>query len=84
MKLLLIGATGMIGQAVAAALSQRHELIAVIRVNAVSPPWVSETLSKLGMDAKGGLPAALVAQAYVRAVETHSTGQVIEPAEEPT
>jgi len=50
-----------------------------IRVNVVSPPWVSETLSKLGMDAKGGLPASAVAQAYVRAVETSVTGQVIEP-----
>jgi hypothetical protein len=48
-------------------------------VNVVSPPWVSETLSKLGMDAKGGLPASTVAQAYVRAVETSVTGQVIEP-----
>jgi NAD(P)-dependent dehydrogenase (short-subunit alcohol dehydrogenase family) len=50
-----------------------------IRVNVVSPPWVSETLSKLGMDGKAGLPASVVAQAYVRAVETPVTGQVIEP-----
>lgn len=50
-----------------------------IRVNAVSPPSVAETLSKLGLDATGGLPASLVAQAYVRAVETPVTGKVIEP-----
>src|SRR5438477_3429063 len=31
MKLMLIGATGTIGRAVAAALSQRHELVAVTR-----------------------------------------------------
>ena len=51
-----------------------------IRVNVVSPPWVSETLTKLGMDPKGGLPASLVAQAYVRAVDSAVTGQVIEPS----
>jgi NAD(P)-dependent dehydrogenase (short-subunit alcohol dehydrogenase family) len=51
-----------------------------IRVNAVSPPWVSETLTKLGMDPKGGLPASVVAQAYVRTVEGSMTGQVIEPS----
>ena len=53
-----------------------------IAVNAVSPPWVSETLSRLGMDAEGGLPASVVARAYVRAVETPVTGQVIEPDED--
>jgi len=51
-----------------------------VRVNVVSPPWVSETLSKLGMDPKGGLAASAVAQAYVRAIEGSMTGQVIEPA----
>ena len=40
-----------------------------IRVNAVSPPWLSETLSRLGMEGEGGLPASVVAQAYARAVE---------------
>jgi NAD(P)-dependent dehydrogenase (short-subunit alcohol dehydrogenase family) len=50
-----------------------------IRVNVVSPPWVSETLTKLGMDPKGGLPASVVAQAYVRAVDGAVTGQVVEP-----
>jgi NAD(P)-dependent dehydrogenase (short-subunit alcohol dehydrogenase family) len=51
-----------------------------IRVNVVSPPWVSETLTQLGMDPKAGLAAAVVAQAYVRAIEGSATGQVIEPA----
>src|SRR5438477_575220 len=54
-----------------------------IRVNVVSPPWVSETLTQLGMDPKGGLPASTVAQAYVRAVEQAITGQVIEPSKPP-
>jgi NAD(P)-dependent dehydrogenase (short-subunit alcohol dehydrogenase family) len=51
-----------------------------LRVNVVSPPWVSETLTKLGMDPKGGLPASIVARAYVRAVEGSMTGEVIEPS----
>ena len=51
-----------------------------IRVNVVSPPWVSETLTQLGRDPKGGLPASVVAQAYARAVEGQMTGQVIEPS----
>ncbi|MGO9443212.1 MAG: short chain dehydrogenase [Thiobacillaceae bacterium] len=51
-----------------------------IRVNAVSPPWVSETLEKLGMDPASGLPAATVAQAYLESVTGAQTGAVIEPS----
>jgi NAD(P)-dependent dehydrogenase (short-subunit alcohol dehydrogenase family) len=51
-----------------------------IRVNLVSPPWVTETLEKLGMDAGGGMPAAVVARAYVSAVAGKETGKVIEPS----
>ena len=51
-----------------------------VRVNVVSPPWVTETLTKLGMDPKGGLPASTVAQSYVRAVEGSMTGEVLEPS----
>jgi NAD(P)-dependent dehydrogenase (short-subunit alcohol dehydrogenase family) len=50
-----------------------------IRVNAVSPSSVSETLRKVGVDTTSGMPASTVAQAYVRVVETAVTGQVIEP-----
>ena len=50
-----------------------------IRVNAVSPSWITETLQKLGRPLTGGLPAATVAQAYVRSVEGTETGQVIDP-----
>jgi NAD(P)-dependent dehydrogenase (short-subunit alcohol dehydrogenase family) len=45
-----------------------------VRINVVSPPWVSETLKALG-----GLPAATVARAYVESVEGRMTGQVIAP-----
>ena len=50
-----------------------------IRINVVSPPWVTETLEALGMPLQGGLPAATVAQAYVGSVEGTATGQVIAP-----
>lgn len=48
-----------------------------VRVNAVSPPWVSETLVAMGRDGSGGLPAATVARAYVASVESRRTGQVL-------
>jgi NAD(P)-dependent dehydrogenase (short-subunit alcohol dehydrogenase family) len=51
-----------------------------IRVNVVSPPWVTETLLEMGAtDTSHGLPAATVALAYVRSVTGRETGQVIEP-----
>jgi NAD(P)-dependent dehydrogenase (short-subunit alcohol dehydrogenase family) len=50
-----------------------------IRVNCVSPPWVTETLKALGMDTSAGLPADVVARAYVASVAGTQTGQVIEP-----
>src|SRR6266566_973679 len=131
MRILLIGATGTIGKAIAAALGGRHEVLLAsrqqaplrvdiadpasirslyakvgkvgaaislvnaglegfaraaaleaprgIRINVVSPPWVTETLQALGMPLQGGLPAATVAQAYVGSVEGTATGQVISP-----
>jgi NAD(P)-dependent dehydrogenase (short-subunit alcohol dehydrogenase family) len=50
-----------------------------IRVNVVSPPWVSETLAAIGMDTAHGLPAASVARAYVAGVTGTQTGAVIAP-----
>jgi NAD(P)-dependent dehydrogenase (short-subunit alcohol dehydrogenase family) len=51
-----------------------------IRVNVVSPPWVTDTLAALGMDPSPGLSPQAVAAAYVEAVEGHATGAVIEPS----
>jgi NAD(P)-dependent dehydrogenase (short-subunit alcohol dehydrogenase family) len=48
------------------------------RINVVSPPWVSETLQAMGQDPKGGLPAAVVAKAYLVTVEGKETGKVID------
>jgi NAD(P)-dependent dehydrogenase (short-subunit alcohol dehydrogenase family) len=48
-----------------------------LRINAVSPPWVTETLRKLGMNPAPGLASAEVATAYVAAVEGMQQGQII-------
>lgn len=55
------------------------ELPRGIRVNVVSPPWVTETLVARKMDPSLGMPAALVAQAYLASVEGTMTGQTIDP-----
>ena len=54
------------------------ELPRDLRVNVVSPPWVSETLEQMGRDPSEGLPAAAVATAYVASVEGHQSGTVID------
>jgi len=51
-----------------------------IRVNAISPPWVSETLQVLKMDPSQGLAASVVARAYVRSVTGTDTGSILEPS----
>ena len=66
---------GLEGFARAAAL----ELPRGIRINIVSPPWVTETLIARKMDPSIGLPAATVAQAYLAGVEGAMTGQTIDP-----
>jgi NAD(P)-dependent dehydrogenase (short-subunit alcohol dehydrogenase family) len=55
------------------------ELPRGLRINVVSPPWVSETLRAMGRDPAGGLPAAEVARSYVESVEGTQTGGVIVP-----
>jgi NAD(P)-dependent dehydrogenase (short-subunit alcohol dehydrogenase family) len=52
-----------------------------IRVNVVSPPWVTETLQSMGMDPSHGLPAASVATYYVKSVEGTQTGLILEASE---
>jgi NAD(P)-dependent dehydrogenase (short-subunit alcohol dehydrogenase family) len=54
------------------------ELKGKVRVNAVSPPWVTETLRAYKMDESMGIPAARVAKAYVHSVEGSETGAVID------
>jgi NAD(P)-dependent dehydrogenase (short-subunit alcohol dehydrogenase family) len=66
---------GLEGFGRAAALELKNDKI---RVNVVSPPWVSETLVALKMDPANGLPATEVAKAYAHSVEGDATGQTID------
>ncbi len=54
------------------------ELPRGVRINAVSPPWVAETLSAMGRDPGEGMPAEKVAAAYVQSIEGGGTGEVID------
>ena len=54
------------------------ELPRGMRVNIVSPVWVTETLEALGMDTAGGMPADKVAYAYKESVEGHRNGAVLD------
>jgi NAD(P)-dependent dehydrogenase (short-subunit alcohol dehydrogenase family) len=49
-----------------------------IRVNAVSPIWVKETMEAMGMDSSSGMPAEKVARAYKESVEGHRNGEVLD------
>jgi NAD(P)-dependent dehydrogenase (short-subunit alcohol dehydrogenase family) len=53
------------------------ELPRGLRINVVSPGWVSETLAAMGQDPSKGIPAAEVAKAYVRSIEGNETGTTI-------
>ncbi len=49
-----------------------------MRVNAVSPVFVKETLEKMGMDSSTGMPAADVAKAYKAAIEGDFHGETLD------
>ncbi len=46
-----------------------------LRINAVSPAWVAETLQKMGQDPKAGIPAKDVARVYVTTLEGKRSGE---------
>lgn len=54
------------------------ELPRGLRLNAVSPGWVKETLEAMGMDGSAGMPAMQVALAYVESVEGTRHGEVLD------
>jgi len=54
------------------------ELPRGLRINVVSPPWITETLRAMKMEGVDGIPAAECARAYVAAVEGDANGTVIE------
>jgi len=49
-----------------------------IRVNIVSPPWITDTLKALGMDPSQGIPPEVSARMYVQSVLGKESGVVIE------
>jgi NAD(P)-dependent dehydrogenase (short-subunit alcohol dehydrogenase family) len=49
-----------------------------LRINVVSPVWVSETLQKLGRDPATGLSAELTARAYLASVTGSMRGEVLD------
>jgi len=54
------------------------ELERGVRVNVVSPVWVQETLLAMGRSTAEGMPAALVARAYVASVTGTMKGAVLD------
>lgn len=54
------------------------ELERGVRVNVVSPVWVQETLLAMGRATAEGMPAALVARAYVASVTGAMKGAVLD------
>src|SRR5512143_434207 len=49
-----------------------------IRVNIVSPPWITDTLRALGMDPSHGIPPEAAAMMYVQSLTGTLTGAVVE------
>lgn len=54
------------------------ELPRGLKIRCVSPGWVRETLVQMGRDGDAGVPAADVAQVYVRALTTGLNGAIID------
>ena len=54
------------------------DLATGIRINAVSPVFVTETAKKMGMDTAGSMSAVETARAYQAGVEGDMTGQVLD------
>lgn len=54
------------------------ELPRGVRINVVSPPWVSETLAQMDRNPSEGLSAATVADAYAASVEGTQSGATID------
>ena len=52
------------------------ELKDKVRVNAVSPGWITETLANLKMDTSLGLPAIEVAKVYQKLLDSDATGVI--------
>jgi len=49
-----------------------------IRINAVAPPWITETLAAMKMDASKGQPADAAAKVYAGVVTGSQRGQIVD------
>jgi NAD(P)-dependent dehydrogenase (short-subunit alcohol dehydrogenase family) len=49
-----------------------------IRINAVAPPWIAETMAAMNLDASKGQPAATAAAVYASVVTGTQRGQIID------
>jgi len=49
-----------------------------IRINAVAPPWIAETMAAMKMDASRGQPADAAAKVYAGVVTGSQRGQIID------
>ena len=54
------------------------EMTRGVRINAVSPVFVKETMEILGMDSTHGMPSQKVALAYKEALESRRSGEVLD------
>ena len=49
-----------------------------IRINAVSPGWVKETMEAMGLDSSPGTPAAQLAQVYKTSIMGSQNGEILD------
>ena len=54
-----------------------------IRVNAVSPPFVKETMEMMGMDSSAGMPVTDLAQTYKAVLEGEFHGEILDARKVP-
>lgn len=66
-----------VNAAVEAAVKSAAFELKNIRINAVSPGWVKETMENYGMDSTPGMPAIEVAQYYVNLIESGNSGDIV-------
>lgn len=66
-----------VNAAVEAAIKASALELENVRINAVSPGWLKETMEAMGMDSEPGMPAADVAQFFVDLVEHSTSGEIV-------
>jgi len=66
-----------VNAAVEAAIKASVTEIERIRINAVSPGWVAETMVAMGMDPEPGMPAKQVAQHYIDLINQSTSGDIV-------